>query len=894
MKLIFCLFFLFISMNLFSQGIRGIITDDTKNPVPGASIYFQEIRTGTTSNNEGLYEIGLKEGVYTVAYQSLGYEKQEFRITISDKWLEHDVIIKPINFRLQEVTIYAGEDPAYQIMRKAISLAPYFLRQVKDYEAEVYLKGGYVIKKMPKLFQKMMDKDEGPDFKVGQTYTSESLNRIRFAAPDTTDHKVLAFQNSFPGENNSEKMVLGFINMSFYDTKSDETYVSPLSPHAFKYYNFRYEGFFDDGKYTVNRIKVIPKRKSQQLLEGEIYIVENLWCIHSVDLAIETFAGKMYFRQLFSEVKEKVWLPVNHVFNIDFSMMGIAGDINYSSAVKFLSVNINDDDKNKLLREKEEFFVDNKEEKEEAPSQNLTKNQKKIEDILSKEELNNRDMVKLSVLIEKENKPSRDEVVLEVKSNVKLEILKDSINRDSLFWNTIRPIPLTASEKAGFELSQNINLKDTSTVEKKKNKLRIGFTGNEVSISADSNDTTYKRKNTFGRVMSDIAFGAMYPRKKSKVNFFYGGLMDIDALDFNPVDGWKYGQNIYLKWNQTSYNSLNLSVMGGYAFARESFHGKFDITQKYSAQRRGSTSISGNIGTSDYNAITANNRLIFAAYSLFFKENYPRYFDNKSLTANNQIDLINGLQFLFSSSYKLVEPLENNTEFSFFKKDKNYKPNEILNNKTVLHLHFEEQTIFSINAKFIYTPNQRYSMQNGHKIMLNSKFPTYTFEYKQGIKAFSSNSDFILAEIGAYKKPEFSFRPVFSWNINAGMFLRNKQVHFSEFKHFNALNIILLTQDFNTGFFLLDNYEASTDKWYAKANGTLSMSYLMIKFLPFLSNKLWNENIHAGYLHTPDFPHYTQVGYSIGRIYLVGNIGVFASFSELKYKHWGVKVAFAF
>jgi len=334
--------------------------------------------------------------------------------------------------------------------------------------------------------------------------------------------------------------------------------------------------------------------------------------------------------------------------------------------------------------------------------------------------------------------------------------------------------------------------------------------------------------------------------------------------------------------------------MGGYAFARESFHGKFDITQNYSSQRRGSASISGNIGTSDYNSITANNRLIFAAYSLFIKENYPRYFDNKSLTAKNQIDLINGLQFVFSSSYKLVEPLENNTEFSFFKRDSIYKPNEILNNKTVLPLHFEEQTIFSINAKFSYTHNQRYLMRNGHKIMLNSKYPTFTFEYKQGIKAFSSNSDFILAEIGAYKKPEFSFRPVFSWSINAGMFLQNEQMHFSDFKHFNAVNIILLTQDFNNGFFLLDSYEASTDKWFVKANGTLSMSYLMIKFLPFLSNKLWNENIHVGYLHTPDFPHYTQVGYSVGRIYLVGNVGVFAGFSELKYKHWGVRVAFTF
>ena len=895
-KRIFAVGLMLLSINVFSQGIRGKLVDDTGLAVPGASIYFQETRTGTTSNNDGLYEIALLEGVYTMIVQSLGYSKQEFRINMKDNWIELDITLNPINFRLKEVTVYAGEDPAYPIMRKAIGLAPYFLRQVKNYEAEVYLKGSFALKKLPKIFQKMLDKEgDAADLKVGQTYTSESLNKLKFSAPDTIDHKVLASQNSFPGDNNAEGMVMGFINLSFYDTKDNELYISPLSPQAFKYYNFRYEGFFDEGKYTVNRIKVIPKRKSQQLLEGELYIIENLWCIHSANLAIETFYGKMKFRQLFSEVKEKSWLAVNHIFSIDFSMLGIKGDVNYTSAVKYLSVNVNDNEKNQILNEKENFFTKNKEvTNEEAPSQPLTKNQKKIEEILSKEELKNQDMIKLAGLIEKENKPSKEDVVLEVKSNVKFEVVKDSIKRDSLYWSAIRPIPLTAGEKFGYEQQQIKNVADTTTVNKKKKGIRVSISfgeNNDVSASGDSAKIENHRKHTFRKITTGTLFGATYPKKYSKVKVSFGGLINIEEFDFNPVDGWKYGQNLSIKWSQKSYNSLNLSVSGGYAFNRKVFHGNFNLTQYYCHQRRGELSLTGNIGSSDYNDVINNHSLFFAGASLLFKENYPRFYENKNLTLKNKIDFKNGLQFEFSSSYRNVAPLINITNFSFFYINKKYHPNEICNNEAVKNSSFEEQKSFSINAKLNYTPMQRYYMFRGKKIMLSSDYPTFTFEAKQGIKAFLSHANYLMTAIGAYKKPEFSFLPVFSWNINAGKFFINKQIHFSEFQHFNTVKIPLLTQDLTDGFFLIDSYEASTDKWFLKANGTFTTSYLMIKYLPFLSNRMWSENIHINYLYTPDYSHYTQIGYSIGRIYMLGNIGVFAGFNDLKYKHWGVRVA---
>ena len=73
------------STNLFAKGIRGTIIDNLGNPIPETSIFFKEIQTGITANSTGFYETSLKEGTYTVTFQSLGYLSQEFRITISDE-----------------------------------------------------------------------------------------------------------------------------------------------------------------------------------------------------------------------------------------------------------------------------------------------------------------------------------------------------------------------------------------------------------------------------------------------------------------------------------------------------------------------------------------------------------------------------------------------------------------------------------------------------------------------------------------------------------------------------------------------------------------------------------------------------------------------------------------
>jgi hypothetical protein len=88
-------------------------------------------------------------------------------------------------------------------MRKVIGLAPYHLNQVKEYTADLYLRGTIHIIHIPKIIAKNAEIDGKKNvIKNGDVYLQESINQIRFQAPDRYDQKVISYQSTLPGNRN--------------------------------------------------------------------------------------------------------------------------------------------------------------------------------------------------------------------------------------------------------------------------------------------------------------------------------------------------------------------------------------------------------------------------------------------------------------------------------------------------------------------------------------------------------------------------------------------------------------------------------------------------------------------------------------------------------------------
>ena len=81
--------FLFISQLFFSQEkitISGTVYDNlTNETLIGVSIYFPEIKSGTSTNEYGFYSITIPKGEYKVQISSLGYQTIFKTINLSEK-----------------------------------------------------------------------------------------------------------------------------------------------------------------------------------------------------------------------------------------------------------------------------------------------------------------------------------------------------------------------------------------------------------------------------------------------------------------------------------------------------------------------------------------------------------------------------------------------------------------------------------------------------------------------------------------------------------------------------------------------------------------------------------------------------------------------------------------
>ncbi|HSK13152.1 MAG TPA: DUF5686 family protein, partial [Phnomibacter sp.] len=141
-----------LSVEAFSQTINGTVTDEQGKPLAYASVYVKGGTQGTTTNNDGKYQLDLSPGTYTIVCAFIGYTRVERQVSLGR--LEGrmlDITLEPMQVELSEVVVRAGaEDPAIAIMRKAIALRKQHLEEVSEVRSLVYMKGLIRSLKVPK------------------------------------------------------------------------------------------------------------------------------------------------------------------------------------------------------------------------------------------------------------------------------------------------------------------------------------------------------------------------------------------------------------------------------------------------------------------------------------------------------------------------------------------------------------------------------------------------------------------------------------------------------------------------------------------------------------------------------------------------------------------------
>lgn len=365
--------------------------------------------------------------------------------------------MRPERLLLKEVVVKSKkgkyDDPAYDLMRKAIAKREFHKRQMEVFSCKSYIKGLQRLLNAPSKFMGFDVTLPGLDStNSGIVYFSESVSEYHRMGPNREKEVMIASKVS--GNNNGFSFnSASDFQISLYDEIiapgqiGPRGMVSPLADQSFLYYRFEWLGTIKDQGISVHKIAIEPRRRIDPAFKGVIYLQDSTWRIHSVKIFADKssnleFIDSLTISQIYAPVNDTVWMVRNMRYDFQFKILAFKGNGYFMGSF----------DEYKLFPQRPKNFFNN--------------------EILSISE--------------------------EVKS------------KDSLFWKSIRPMTLTDEENKDYYTKDSLSaIWETKTYKDSIDHIRNRFKPIQI-VTGYTYRNTYKGYNiAYESPLNSIQFNTM-------------------------------------------------------------------------------------------------------------------------------------------------------------------------------------------------------------------------------------------------------------------------------------------------------------------------------------------------------------------------------------------------
>jgi hypothetical protein len=230
-------------------------------------------------------------------------------------------------------------DQADSIIINVLKNREIYKKQVRKYDAQVYIKGNTAVNKKNILLR------YAPDFlyvdRKGNNSLVEALVDIRYTIPSYFDNEIKVLNGSRLSAKDIQNRVTRFLNMNIYDsTIFDGQILLPDRKDVFKYYRFEYITSTDTLGKTIHQIKIIPKIKAQRLMSGFFYIVDGSWTIQRIDIKGYWELSDFRVQAEFGLHPNDFLLPLNASITFYINLLGNNIETTYFAGFKYKSVEV--------------------------------------------------------------------------------------------------------------------------------------------------------------------------------------------------------------------------------------------------------------------------------------------------------------------------------------------------------------------------------------------------------------------------------------------------------------------------------------------------------------------------------------------------------------------------
>lgn len=258
-KFIFTLLGCLFMLPLFSQNkIVGFVKDMASNkPLPFATILINN-SISVITDAEGKFEITLTNETKEVKVSYLGFETRKISLTPQANFYQIDLNPKIEN--LKEVTVYARDNAALRILKKAVAEQDNNNsdKKVNNYQYDAYEKilvtanldsvTRWINQYKPLTEKDSLSETDSIDFqlinslKKNHLYISEKISTVNFNSNSGHSEKIKAYRMGGFKEPVYEVLAVDLLSLSWYKpryTLLGTEYRNPFSPQGLKDYYFQ-------------------------------------------------------------------------------------------------------------------------------------------------------------------------------------------------------------------------------------------------------------------------------------------------------------------------------------------------------------------------------------------------------------------------------------------------------------------------------------------------------------------------------------------------------------------------------------------------------------------------------------------------------------------------------
>jgi hypothetical protein len=420
-----------------------------------------------------------------------------------------------------------------------------------------------------------------------------------------------------------------------------------------------------------------------------------------------------------------------------------------------------------------------------------------------------------------------------------MRVTKESNKKDSAYWESERPVPLTEEEKTDYTKK--------AVLAKKRESKQYLDSLDKVNNKFSLLDLTYKNYRHANRYDHE----------------YYNLDAILSSIRFNTVQGFNlnYGASFSKQIDSTANKYLVVGAKAGYGFSNHKLTGSV-----YAGVPAGSYNLGFSAGSEivDLNNYTPVSPLINSVYSLFERQNYEKLYQKQYLSVSASKRITGGWMASGYVEWADRKSLSNTSNYSFFNPgNREYTSNNPFTPAFETPLFADNQS-FKVTLRTSYDFSDKYETYPTGRRYLPSKYPTIGLTYTKGIKDVLGSDvdyDLLTADISKSNINAGVFGQT-SFFIGAGKFLNNKSLFYPDFKQF-AGNQILFTGTGINHFLLLNYYTYSTYTKYIEGHLEQNFSGFFLNKIPLIRKLKLQEIVDVNYLSTPNLKNYTELGVGV-------------------------------